>query len=81
MKLNKPEDALSSCKEALELDARNVKALYRVAMAFKMQEKYPDAVNYLQQVLEIDENNETAKIQLRLCKKLAAGEKILPVIT
>ena len=64
LKLNKPEDALSSCKEALELDARNVKALYRVAMAFKMQEKYPDAVNYLQQVLEIDENNETAKIQL-----------------
>ena len=50
-------------------------------MAFKMQSKYSNAVNYLQQVLEIDENNETAKIQLRLCKKLAAGEKILPVIT
>ena len=64
MKLNRPEDALSSCKEALKLDAKNVKALYRVAMAFKIQEKYPDAVNYLQQVLEIDENNETAKIQL-----------------
>ena len=33
-------------------------------MAFKMQDKYPDAVNYLQQVLEIDENNETAKRRL-----------------
>ena len=46
------------------MDARNVKALFRVAMAFKMQSKYSNAVNYLQQVLEIDENNETAKIQL-----------------
>ena len=27
MKLKKPEEALSSCKEALELDARNFKAL------------------------------------------------------
>ena len=53
MKLNKPEEALSSYKEALKLDARNFKALYGAAMACKLQRKYSDAENYLQKLQAI----------------------------
>ena len=73
LRLNKPQDALSSCKEALKWDARNVKALYRAAMACKMQSKYSDAANYLQKLLEIDEKNRAATEELCKCEKLADG--------
>lgn len=72
LKLNKPEGALSSCKEALELDPRNVKALFRAATACKMLGKYSDAVSYFEKQLRIKEFKPSRK-ERDECLKLASG--------
>ena len=68
LKLNKLEDTLSNCNKALELDPRNVKALYHAGMAHKMQSKYSDAKKYFQEILTIDKNNKSAKQRLCECE-------------
>ena len=68
LKLNKLEDTLSNCNKALELDPRNVRALYHAGMAHKMQSKYSDAKKYFQEILTIDENNKSAEQRLCECE-------------
>lgn len=69
LKLNRPEDAISSCHTALCLNVRNAEAFYIQAMAHKMQGNYPDAVEHLERCLEIEEYNPARK-ELE-CLKLA----------
>lgn len=72
LKLNRPEDAISGCDNALHLNVRNAEAFYIRAMAFKMQSNYHDARLDLEDCLEIEEYDHARK-ELDECLKLASG--------
>ena len=58
--------AISDLKTALELDPNFVDALYAMAAALKKQEKYTEALTFLDKLLEI----EPEAVQARAFKKL-----------
>ncbi|KAJ7378494.1 Sperm associated antigen 1 [Desmophyllum pertusum] len=70
LKLKQPDNVVYNCDKALNLDPRNEKALYRRAMAFKMQKEYPKAVKDLEKVMKICKDC-NAERELAECKKLA----------
>ncbi|XP_067649303.1 sperm-associated antigen 1-like isoform X2 [Haliotis asinina] len=70
LKLNKPQDAISDCDEALKREKENTKALYRRAQARKMREEYKYSLADLLQLLKVEPNNTAAKKEIELIKKL-----------
>jgi tetratricopeptide (TPR) repeat protein len=67
--------AIKSCKEAIKLDARNVKALYRRSVARSNFGLLDEAIEDLQLVLELDPENKAAKKELVVVTRKLAEEK------
>ncbi|XP_071108746.1 sperm-associated antigen 1-like isoform X2 [Haliotis cracherodii] len=74
LKLNKPQDAVDDCNEALKREKENTKALYRRAQARKMLEEYKYSLADLLQLLKIEPTNTAAKKEIELIKKLYRKE-------
>lgn len=61
-KLNKLNDAIQSCTEALNLDESYLKALLRRAKCYYDLEKYQDAVNDYQKAYNMDKSYANKKL-------------------
>ena len=58
--------AVSACNEALKLDARNVKALYRRAQAYAALVRWDEADEDLRFALEIEPNNKGVREEIQV---------------
>ena len=56
---------ITDCKQALKLDAKNVKAVYRSARAYKQLDKVDEAIELLEYGLSMDPNNAAIKPLLK----------------
>jgi tetratricopeptide (TPR) repeat protein len=61
MNLNKFEDAIQNCLEALRVDKNNMKAIYRIAHCYFKLEKLDDAKKYTQNGLDIQADSQEFK--------------------
>ncbi|XP_064604000.1 peptidyl-prolyl cis-trans isomerase FKBP4-like [Liolophura sinensis] len=84
LKLQDYQQAEKECENALEIDAKNEKGLFRRGMARLKQNEYESAIEDFREVLKIDPNNKAARKELSLAtqklkqfrdkeKKLYAG--------
>ncbi|XP_060052004.1 sperm-associated antigen 1 isoform X2 [Erinaceus europaeus] len=64
LKLCQFEEAKQDCDQALQIDARNVKACYRRALAHKGLKNYQKSLNDLNKVLLLDSSIIEAKMEL-----------------
>ncbi|KAL3804156.1 hypothetical protein HJC23_013675 [Cyclotella cryptica] len=66
IKLEKLDNAFQSCNEALAIDPKNVKALYRRATVQHSRRKFDDALNDLKQAEELAPDDKAVKKLRRL---------------
>jgi tetratricopeptide (TPR) repeat protein len=66
IKLEKLDNAFQSCNEALAIDPKNVKALYRRATVQHNRRKFDDALNDLKQAEELAPDDKAVKKLKRL---------------
>ena len=57
LKLKNFERTVKNCNEALQLDRKNVKALYRISMAHRYLQEYDQARYNLNLAINIEPNN------------------------
>jgi tetratricopeptide (TPR) repeat protein len=57
MNLNKFDEAIGYCQEALRIDKENMKAIYRVAYSYFKLEKFDESRKYIDQGLKIQQNS------------------------
>ena len=70
LKIGDVAGAMDHCKLALAIDARNVKALFRMAEGLKRSGSYREAYAYLERALLVEENNEDIKEAMDECEDL-----------
>jgi tetratricopeptide (TPR) repeat protein len=70
IKLEQYYDAIANCDLALEIDPKNVKAIYRKGLAYMKAQRFEDAKQEFQKVLTIETTNEDAKRKLNELKEL-----------
>jgi tetratricopeptide (TPR) repeat protein len=61
MNLNKYEEAIGYCTEALRVDKENIKAIYRIAYCYLQMDKYEDMKKYVDMGLKIQPDNKEFK--------------------
>jgi FK506-binding protein 4/5 len=61
LKSKQPREAISACDKALEIDAANVKALFRRGTALNDVGEWDQAIQDFTRALEIDASNKDAK--------------------
>ncbi len=57
LKLSKSSEAAADCREVLERDPRNVKALFRLGQALVGLKDYEEAIKQLKQAAELEPND------------------------
>ncbi|KAF8381035.1 fkb-6 [Pristionchus pacificus] len=67
-KLNEQLKCTEFCDKALELSARNVKALYRKGTALLTMNEPEEAQRIFEEILEIEADNKAAQQQILVCK-------------
>ena len=68
LRRNAYEDAVEYCNRALFIDAKNVKALFRRALAHKACARFSDALTDLAAAAVIEPANEDITKERRLCE-------------
>eukprot|EP00958_Prasinococcus_capsulatus_P003881 scaffold356_cov363-Prasinococcus_capsulatus_cf.AAC.3 len=68
LKQKDAKQTISKCNKALDIEFTNVKALYRRAQALVLDDCFVEAEADLKKILEIDEDNREAKLELRKLK-------------
>lgn len=68
IKLSNGRQALQACDKVLELDGKNVKALFRKGQAAELNQDFEDAITYYKALLEVDAANTLASRQITICK-------------
>uniref|UniRef100_A0A0K0FZ66 peptidylprolyl isomerase n=1 Tax=Strongyloides venezuelensis TaxID=75913 RepID=A0A0K0FZ66_STRVS len=72
-------ECIHQCDKVLEIDSKNVKALYRKGQGYQQRKDYDDAISVYNKVLEIEPHNTAAINNLKICTKekqdYAAKEK------
>ncbi|KAK3587971.1 hypothetical protein CHS0354_014488 [Potamilus streckersoni] len=68
LRINEPSSAEKDCDQALNLDSKNIKALFRRAQAKKMLQRYKESLKDLKHLLKIDPQNTAAKKEMDLVK-------------
>ena len=61
LNLERYDEAVQFASQVLEKDAKNVKALYRLGLAYAGQGKYQEAQAKMQEVAQLDPRNKAAK--------------------
>jgi tetratricopeptide (TPR) repeat protein len=69
MNLNKFEDAISNCQEAIRVDKGNLKAIYRIAHCYFKTEKLDNAKKYISDGLAIQSDSQEFKGLLEMVQK------------
>ncbi|PVD33481.1 hypothetical protein C0Q70_04737 [Pomacea canaliculata] len=69
LKLKEYSEAEEACKKALEMDSKNVKALFRRGQARLERNEYELALEDFEKVVELEPDNKAAKNQILLCKQ------------
>eukprot|EP01100_Stratorugosa_tubuloviscum_P011692 TRINITY_DN5278_c2_g1_i1.p1 TRINITY_DN5278_c2_g1~~TRINITY_DN5278_c2_g1_i1.p1 ORF type:complete len:154 (-),score=35.67 TRINITY_DN5278_c2_g1_i1:35-496(-) len=69
LNLKRPIDTIMDCKEVLELDNRNIKALFRISEANIQLNKFQEAFEYSTLALTYSPNEKAIQQQLELIKK------------
>lgn len=64
LKQEKPSHSITSCNQALEIDPKNVKALFRRGMANFALKELTDAQSDFEKVLSLEESNAAAAVEL-----------------
>jgi tetratricopeptide (TPR) repeat protein len=72
MNIGKYDEAINCCLEALRVDSKNLKAIYRVAFSYFKIDNYDKARNYINDALKIEPNE---KLFLELKKNIEDKEK------
>ncbi|KAK8967223.1 Inactive TPR repeat-containing thioredoxin TTL3 [Platanthera guangdongensis] len=75
LKLEKYDDAIKECNEALELNPSYVKALLRRAEAHEKLEHYEESIADLKKSMELDPSNDQARKGIRRMEPLAAEKR------
>ena len=68
IKLTNGKQALEACDKVLELDSKNVKALFRKGQAAELNQDFEDAITYYKDLLEVDQGNTLATRQITICR-------------
>lgn len=55
-------DSISTYKQSLQLDPKNLNALVGMASALSALERYDEAVQYYDEALLVDSNNDNARM-------------------
>lgn len=69
LKLDEVSKCREHCNKVLLIDTRNVKALYRRAVAQRMLQEYDDALEGINFLISIDPQNREARTELNLIKE------------
>lgn len=69
LKLQEFKETLDSCEKVLKHEAKNEKALFRIAQAHFGLANYQDAVKFFSDVLDVNASNKEAKVQIALTKE------------
>ena len=69
VKLEQYENAIKNCSKALEIDSKNVKALYRRCVALTQINDFQGACKDAEKGLSIEEDNQAIKRQLLEIKR------------
>lgn len=69
LSLKQYKEAIQDCTEALELDAKNIKAFYRRAQAFKELKDYKSSMTDINSLLKIEPKNIAAQKLLQELNK------------
>jgi len=64
LKLNKFQDALTNCNLSLEIESKNVKALFRRGQALVAINEFEKAKSDFEMVMSLDPNNKAAQLEL-----------------
>ncbi|KAF5177200.1 Tetratricopeptide repeat protein [Thalictrum thalictroides] len=75
LKQNKYEEAIKECTKALELNAKNVRALIRRGEAHEKLEHFDKAIADMKKILELDPSNDQARKSIRHLEPLAAEKR------
>lgn len=73
LKLKNNLEAIQSCKMALGIDKKCVKAFYRMSQAYHAMGEYAEALNILQKAKELDPTNKSLSV---LVKTVEADKKV-----
>ncbi|KAL3832002.1 hypothetical protein ACJMK2_023686, partial [Sinanodonta woodiana] len=68
LRINEPSSAEKDCDQALNLDGKNIKALFRRAQAKKMLQRYKESLEDLTHLLKLEPQNTAAKKEMDLVK-------------
>ncbi|CAK7348930.1 unnamed protein product [Dovyalis caffra] len=80
LKLKDYKEAEKLCTKVLELDSKNVKALYRRAQAYMQLVDLDLAEMDIKKALEIDPDNRDVKLEYKILKdKIAANQDLMPM--
>ncbi|ETW09494.1 hypothetical protein, variant [Aphanomyces invadans] len=74
-KLGKYKEAKESCREVLQVDAKNMKAWYRLAQMAYQQGECSEATSYIREALEIDPTNKAIRELVPLVKEKREQQK------
>ncbi|RQM20683.1 hypothetical protein B5M09_004945 [Aphanomyces astaci] len=75
-KLGKYKEAKDSCREVLQVDAKNMKAWYRLAQMAYQQGECSEATSYIREALEIDPTNKAIRELVPLVKEKREAQKV-----
>lgn len=75
VKLNKPDSAISDSNFVLQKEEKNVKALYRRAMAYRQKDNLSQVVKDLTELLKIEPQNQMAVNELKQVQSLMSQIK------
>ncbi|KAF2075249.1 hypothetical protein CYY_003467 [Polysphondylium violaceum] len=70
LKINKANEALEACKQALSIKPDDAKALFRRAKAKALLKEYDDAIADFKLVLEKDPSNKEASVEIQKVEKV-----------
>lgn len=70
-------EAIENCTKVLKVDDKNIKTLYRRAVAYSGNQQFEEAQKDANEILKLDPNNQEAKAELTkiLAQKKAAEQK------
>lgn len=90
LKLGETTEAIKHCDKALEIDTKNVKALYRKAQvrwkssytpikeffqAYQNQNDFEEAIKEYQRVLDLEPSNKAARANISQCRSRSVEER------
>jgi len=75
LKLNDGIKAFKACEEALKIDPKNIKCLFRRGQAAEVSQEWEDAIGHFKAVLEVEPKNTVAANRIKFCRNKVVSFK------